>query len=156
MDMKGTKTATTAIRMIIDKRATIKICMDKKVIPTNSKTTEGMSTVMEDTAAVILTLGLLLSSTSGRKTFYLFLLSLVAYSKVIATPDMPLRQLLTLVSSNTTVAIGQIKTTMEGLTLNISALNSMTGKPVKLLRHTLSIRGVMAGGKLCLCVCLSF
>ncbi|KIR25165.1 hypothetical protein I307_06336 [Cryptococcus deuterogattii 99/473] len=132
--LDSTKTATTAIRMIINKRATIKICMDKKVIPTNSKTTEGMSTVMEDTAAVILTLGLLLSSTSG------------------PTPDMPLRQLLTLVSSNTTVAIGQIKTTMEGLTLNISALNSMTGKPVKLLRHTLSIRGVMAGGKLCLSV----
>lgn len=79
MDMKGTKTATTAIRMIINKQVTIRICMGKRVISTNCKTTEGMSTVMEDTAAVILTLGLLLSSTSRRKTLYLFLLSLVAH-----------------------------------------------------------------------------
>lgn len=70
-------------------------------------------------------------------------------------PDMPLGQLLTLVSNNMAVAIGQIKTTMEGLTLNISAPNSTTGKPAKLLRHTLSIPGVMVGGRLCLCVCLS-
>lgn len=79
MDMKGTKTGTTAIRIIINKLVTIRICMDKRVISTNSKTTEGMNTVMEDTVAVILTLGLLLSSTSRRKTLYLFLLSLVAH-----------------------------------------------------------------------------
>lgn len=147
MNMKGTKTATAAIRMIINKRVTIKICMDKKIISTKSKTMEGMSTVMDDTEAAILT-RVLLSSTSRRKTLYLFLLSLAAHSKVIATPDMPLYQLLTLVSSNITVAIRQIKTTMECLTLNISALNSTTGKPAKLLRRTLSIRGVLAGGRL--------
>lgn len=155
MDMKGAKTATTAIRMIINRGVTIRICMEKKVISTNNKTTEGMSTVMEDTAGVILTLALQLNSTSRRMALYLFLLSLVANSKVIATPDMHLHQLLTLVSSNTTVATRQIKTTMVCLTLNTSALSSTTGKPAKLLRHTLSIRGVMAGGRLCLCVCRS-
>lgn len=60
-----------------------------------------------------------------------------------------------LVDSNTMVIIAQMKAMMEGLTLSISVLNSMTVKPVKLLRHTLSIPDVMAGGRLFLCVCVS-
>lgn len=67
----------------------------------------------------------------------------------------PLLQLLIPVNSNIMVVIAQMKATMEGLTLSISALNSMTVKLEKLHRPSLSIRDVTAGGRLFLYVYLS-
>lgn len=64
----------------------------------------------------------------------------------------PLLQLLIPVNSNIMVVTGQMKATMEGLTLSISALNSMTVKLEKLHRPSLSIRDVTAGGRLFLYV----
>lgn len=67
----------------------------------------------------------------------------------------PLLQLLIPVNSNIMVVTAQMKATMEGLTLSISALNSMTVKLEKLHRPSLSIRDVTAGGRLFLYVYLS-
>lgn len=79
-DMKDIKTATTAVKMIISKRATVRMGTDKKVMAINNKVTGGTNTVMQDTAVIILTLGLLLSSTSRRESLYILLLSFVAHS----------------------------------------------------------------------------
>lgn len=79
-DLQVIRTATTAIRMITSKWVTVRMAMDKKVMANNSKAMEGTNTVMEDTAVIILTLDLLLSNTSRREFFYLFLLSLVVHS----------------------------------------------------------------------------
>lgn len=79
-DLEGFGTVTTAIRMITSKWVTVRTAMDKKVMANSSKAMEGTNTVMEDTAVIILTLDLLLSNTSRREFFYLFLLSLVVHS----------------------------------------------------------------------------
>lgn len=67
----------------------------------------------------------------------------------------PLLQLLIQVNSNIMAVTVQMKATMEGLTLSISALNSVTVKLEKLHRPSLSIRDVTAGGRLFLYVYLS-
>lgn len=69
--------------------------------------------------------------------------------------DTPLLQLLIPVNSNIMAVTVQMKATMEGLTLSISALNSVTVKLEKLRRPSLSIRDVTAGGRLFLYVYLS-
>lgn len=68
----------------------------------------------------------------------------------------PLLQLLIPVNSNIMAATVQMKATMEGLTLSISALNSVTVKLEKLRRPSLSIRDVTAGGRLFLYVIYLF